>query len=35
MSANTNIPSVQNSEVTLKYLMNTEQEFNKVFIKIK
>jgi hypothetical protein len=35
MSANTNIPKVQNSKVTLKYLVNTEHEFNKVFIKMK
>jgi hypothetical protein len=35
MSANTNTPKVQNSEVTLKYLVNTEHKFNKIFIKIK
>jgi len=35
MSANTNNPRVQNSEVTLKYLVNTEHELNKVFIKMK
>lgn len=35
MSANTNIPKVQNSEVTLKHLVNIEHEFNKVFIKMK